>query len=114
MDPALFTHRPRASVRRVHRKGISEASMRSRVQLAVCALVLLCGARSASGQAAGVVRGKVTDAATARPIAGAQVVLVGSASGARTDASGEYAITAVAAGARAVQVTHVGYTAALK
>ena len=86
--------------------------MSTRVLTAFCALVLF-GAQSASGQAVGTVRGKVTDAATSRPIAGAQIAVVNGTSGARTDAAGDYVVT-VPAGPHALQVSQLGYTASVK
>ncbi|HKC48391.1 MAG TPA: von Willebrand factor type A domain-containing protein [Gemmatimonadales bacterium] len=57
----------------------------------------------------GRITGHVRDAAR-QPIAGAQVVVVGTSFGAVTNQSGEYAITSVPEGAYSVRARYIGYT----
>ncbi len=66
----------------------------------------------ASQEGTGTVRGKVTDAANGRGLAEAQIVIVGTRVGAISSTNGEYVITAVPAGARAISVRRIGYSPA--
>ena len=59
-------------------------------------------------QQTGTIRGRVTDAATQRPLAGAQVSVVGTAARAQTGASGEYELQGIAPGRRTVRAELVG------
>lgn len=59
----------------------------------------------------GVVRGRVTDRATQRPLADVQVLVLGTTAGAVTNASGEFTLRA-AAGTRILQARRIGFTAA--
>ncbi|HVD61395.1 MAG TPA: TonB-dependent receptor [Gemmatimonadaceae bacterium] len=68
-------------------------------------LVLLASA-AANAQSLG---GKVTDAATSQPIAGARVSLVGTLQGTMTHADGSYRLP-VAAGRQVVRVSYIGYS----
>jgi len=65
----------------------------------------------AAAQQAGTVVGRVTRADTGEPVAGAQVVVVGTSNGALTNAEGRYAIRGVAAGARTIRVQTMGFNA---
>ncbi|HMS03566.1 MAG TPA: TonB-dependent receptor, partial [Gemmatimonadaceae bacterium] len=57
-----------------------------------------------------IVRGRVTDAATAQPIAEAAVTVAGTRLGALTDASGRYEIRRVPSGAVTIVAGRIGYT----
>lgn len=57
-----------------------------------------------------IVRGRVTDAATAQPIAEAAVTVQGTRLGALTDASGRYEIRRVPSGAVTIVAGRIGYT----
>jgi TonB-linked SusC/RagA family outer membrane protein len=57
----------------------------------------------------GTVEGRVTAAATGDPIAGAQVIMVGTNIGARTDADGRYVLLNVATGGQQVRAAAIGY-----
>lgn len=57
----------------------------------------------------GAIVGKVIDAATTKPLAGANVTLVGTTVGAATNAGGEFTISNVAAGRYDVRASFVGY-----
>ena len=57
-------------------------------------LALLCaGGLSAAAQTTGVIRGKVTDATTGRPVDGAQLYVAGTDLGTLTNADGQYQFT---------------------
>jgi TonB-linked SusC/RagA family outer membrane protein len=60
-------------------------------------------------QATGIVTGQVTDAEGRRPIPNAQVIVVGTQNGARTDLTGTYRIVNVPAGAAVLRFTMIGY-----
>jgi TonB-dependent receptor len=59
--------------------------------------------------ATGKITGKITDAATGEPLAGANVYLKGTAIGAATDLKGEYVISSVPPGSYELRVTFIGY-----
>jgi TonB-linked SusC/RagA family outer membrane protein len=61
-----------------------------------------------------VVRGRVTTQGTNQPIAEAQIVIVGTQIGARTDAQGNYRILGVPSGAQRVRALRIGYTAGVQ
>ncbi|MEO5580371.1 MAG: TonB-dependent receptor plug domain-containing protein, partial [Gemmatimonadaceae bacterium] len=64
------------------------------------------------GQAAtGVVRGRVTDAASGRGLGEAQVLVTGTRIGAITDSNGDFTLSLVPAGDRSVTVRRIGYQA---
>jgi TonB-linked SusC/RagA family outer membrane protein len=62
-----------------------------------------------AGAQAGTIRGRVTDAASQRPVAEAQVTVSGTTLGASTTANGEYVIGNVPAGTRELIVRRLGY-----
>lgn len=70
--------------------------------------ILLAAARLAGAQATGTVVGHVTDAQLRRPIADAQVVLVGTTIGARTDDAGGYRIS-VPTGTATFRISFLGF-----
>ncbi|GAC1517263.1 MAG: SusC/RagA family TonB-linked outer membrane protein [Gemmatimonadaceae bacterium] len=71
------------------------------------------GARPAlAQQATGVVAGTISDASTRRPVAGAQVLLVGTQQGVLAGSQGEFRIANVRPGRYDVRVRFVGYAAA--
>ena len=80
--------------------------------LAVAATVLAAFARPVQAQATGSIQGRVTDAATTRPLNGAQVYIPGSNLGAITNATGEFVIRNVPAGSVTLRAEMLGYTAA--
>ena len=95
-----------------------ERSIRPGLRVAIAMISTLCGlgagpwqASPLTAQQTGTITGSVTDAATQRPIAGAQVRVLGAELGAVSDAAGGYRIGGVPAGARQVQATRLGYTA---
>jgi TonB-linked SusC/RagA family outer membrane protein len=60
-------------------------------------------------QGTGNIQGTVTDSATRRPIAGAQVAIVGTTRGTLTDDDGRFALRGVAAGTHTLRVVRLGY-----
>jgi TonB-linked SusC/RagA family outer membrane protein len=74
---------------------------------AVMALIVLAG--SELHAQAGAVSGRVTDAGTRQPVAGAQISITGSQRGSVTGADGAYLIPGVPAGLREIRVQHISY-----
>ena len=66
---------------------------------------------AASAQATGTIAGRVVDRTTQQPIADAQVLVVGTTRGARTNDTGEYRLGAVSAGQIRIRVIRLGYEA---
>ena len=77
--------------------------------LALALLAAPALTRSAAAQQTGTVRGTVTDSASRRGVAGAQVTVVGSARGALTNDAGVYTIRNVPAGTATVSVQRIGF-----
>lgn len=57
----------------------------------------------------GKLSGKIVDAATREPLIGANVILVGTSTGAATDVDGNYFILNITPGTYELKVTYVGY-----
>jgi TonB-linked SusC/RagA family outer membrane protein len=76
---------------------------------AVLALALAIVPAVASAQGVGRVTGRVVDQATNAPISQAQVVVVGTTLGARTNEQGEYTVINVPAGQMQLRVLRLGY-----
>lgn len=70
--------------------------------LAILPVLLTAGTR-------GRIRGKVVDLQTGEPLIGANVYVVGTQSGANTDANGEYQIQNLEAGVYTLKAAYVGY-----
>ncbi len=95
--------------------------MRGKTLLAlvsVCAM-LVAGARPAAGYqagqvAAGRVVGRVVDAATRWPVAGAEVRVAGTALSAVTDSAGGFRIAAVPVGVVSLEVSSLGFRPAVR
>ena len=69
---------------------------------------------AAGAQATGTISGRVTDRATQQPISDAQVVVVGTAHGARTSDVGQYRLAAIAPGQVRIRVLRLGYEAEVR
>ncbi len=82
--------------------------MKTTVLLILCAL-LTGTAPPAHAQSTGTIEGTVRDAASGEALVGANVVLVGTASGASTDADGRYRIGTVTPGTVRVEASLLGY-----
>jgi outer membrane receptor protein involved in Fe transport len=72
-------------------------------------LLLSLFAKPLAAQETGKIQGRVTDAGSGQPIAGAQVVIVGSRLGNITNADGFYFINNVPAGLQDIQAQYIGY-----
>src|SRR5688572_4702877 len=70
---------------------------------------LLCGPALLAAQETGKVQGRITDAASGQPIAGAQVLVVGTRLGNISNADGFYFINNVPAGVQDLQALYIGY-----
>lgn len=83
----------------------------ARLCLAVLAVVALAMPGEVTAQGTGTIEGTVTDAGSKRPLANAQVSIVGTGAtvGALTNASGTFRILNVAAGTRRVRARLLGY-----
>ena len=77
--------------------------------LTFLALALLASPALAVGQGAGIIRGRISDAATGAPLAGVQVRVDGTTVGAQTGPDGTYAIVGAPAGSRFVSTRRLGY-----
>ena len=77
--------------------------------LSFLALALLACPALAVGQGTGIIRGRISDAATHAPLLGVQVRVEGTPVGAQTAADGTYAIVGVPPGSRVVTTRRVGY-----
>ncbi len=78
--------------------------------LSFFALALLAFPSLAVGQGTGTIRGRVSDAASAAPLASVQVRVDGTTLGALSRADGAYTITGVPAGSQFVSTRRVGYS----
>lgn len=89
---------------------------RVRPALTLVAATALLGmaALPLSAQATGTLRGTVTDAASGRPLSGAQVTVPGTGKAAVTSASGQYVLTNVPAGTPRIRAELIGYSASEK
>jgi hypothetical protein len=70
---------------------------------------MLCVPATLAAQETGKIQGRVTDAASGRPVAGAQVMVVGTKVGNITNADGFYFINNVPAGVQDIQAQYIGY-----
>ena len=84
-------------------------SLLRRFALAVLMLLGAVGVERLQAQETGNLQGRVTDAASGQPIAGAQVVIVGTRLGNITNSDGFYFINNVPAGLQDIQAQYIGY-----
>jgi TonB-linked SusC/RagA family outer membrane protein len=77
--------------------------------LAAAAMALAPSGHALAQQNTGTVAGRVTEAESQRPISEAQISVVGTTRGARTDADGRYRITGVPAGQVTLRLARIGY-----
>jgi TonB-linked SusC/RagA family outer membrane protein len=85
----------------------------SRVRRLVALTLVLAApfaAAAAQGTGTGTIRGRVTDAATARAISDAQITITGTQLSAATTINGDFAIVNVPSGSREVVVRRLGYS----
>jgi TonB-linked SusC/RagA family outer membrane protein len=71
-----------------------------------CAAVIIPASLAAQ---AGVIRGRVTQAAGGQPVPNVQIMVVGSTLGTLTNETGDYSLAAVPAGSRVVIARRIGY-----
>jgi hypothetical protein len=87
-------------------------SARAAGRFALAFAVLVGAGAAAAGQpppaGAGIIEGRVVDAATADPLPGATVIVTGSVGQASTNRDGVFRLTGVPAGDRSVVVTYPG------
>ena len=86
-----------------------QLSVRAMRPWAFLGLLLALVATPLAAQETGKIQGRVTDAASGQPIAGAQVVIVGTRLGNITNAEGFYFINNVPAGLQDIQAQYIGY-----
>jgi TonB-linked SusC/RagA family outer membrane protein len=84
--------------------------MARRVAIGVGALIACTLVAARPAEAQGTIRGRVTDAATNRPLADVQIMVAGSQMGGLTGANGEYVVVNVPVGSRELVVRRLGYT----
>lgn len=77
--------------------------------LSALAGVALAATGAGAQQSTGTVTGTVADSVARRPVAGAQVVVLGTNLGARTNEQGEYRLTGVPSGSVQLRVSRIGY-----
>lgn len=87
---------------------MSRRSSRSLALLAM-AVALSGNAPLLRAQSAGAVQGTVVDSASARPVPGVQVSVVGTSRGTMTDESGRFIIRSVPPGSATVRAQRIGY-----
>lgn len=85
---------------------------RSLPWLLLAAAALLIGPGPGTAQVVGTIQGRVTNAATQLPIAGAQVMLVGTRRGVLSNESGQFLLVGVTPGDYRVRVEFLGYETA--
>src|SRR5207244_1303954 len=73
------------------------------------AMALAPFGRAVAQQNTGSIAGRVTEVGSQRPIPEAQISIVGSTRGARSDAEGRYRITGVPAGTVTLRVARIGF-----
>jgi TonB-linked SusC/RagA family outer membrane protein len=77
--------------------------------LSFLTLALLACPALAVAQGTGIIRGRVSDAATGAPLAGVQVRVDGTTIGAQTGTDGTYTITGAPTGSRSLSARRLGY-----
>jgi CarboxypepD_reg-like domain/TonB-dependent Receptor Plug Domain len=71
--------------------------------------ILICFTTSIAFSQTGIIRGKVTDKQSEKPISGANVQIVGSEISQRTDSEGNFKLSEIPLGRQTVIVTYIGY-----
>ncbi|HTP79608.1 MAG TPA: TonB-dependent receptor [Bacteroidota bacterium] len=78
--------------------------------LGAAALVMVVGLRVSTAQGSGTIKGQVVDKVTGESLPGANILLVGSSTGASTDLDGRYILRLIPVGTWTLRFTYVGYT----
>jgi outer membrane receptor protein involved in Fe transport len=89
-------------------------AFRSLRSLRTGTLIMACFATLAGGQATGIVEGTVTLGGNNLPLSDAQISLVGTSRGARTDEAGRFRIPGVTAGSYQLRAQRIGYASQSK
>src|SRR5438876_12324041 len=95
--------------KRITLQSIFGGTMPLRRVRSFLALALLASPALAFGQGTGIIRGRVTDAATGAPLSAVQVRVDGTPVGAQTGPDGSYTITGAPAGSRVLSTRRLGY-----
>ena len=77
--------------------------------LSFLALALLACPALAVGQGTGIIRGRISDAATGAPLAGVQIRVDGTTVGAQTGTDGTYTIVGIPTGSQSLSTRRLGY-----
>lgn len=95
---------------------IQQLSFHEKIRFIVPGLIIifLMVATLGISQDFGVVKGKVTDVHSAKPLPNANVVVVGTQRGAATDLNGDFVINRIPVGEYQLKVTYIGYEAMTK
>ncbi|MEO8577471.1 MAG: TonB-dependent receptor [Gemmatimonadales bacterium] len=80
-----------------------------RASLALALLLTSLPGVLAAQASGGTVRGRVTDAATGRPLGDAQIVVTGTRVGTNSASTGDFTLTGVPIGARTITIRRIGY-----
>ena len=86
----------------------------SQMRRRILIVAALCIAASARAQNTGQITGTVTSAEDGRPLAGANITVVGTVRAAITDAAGKYVLTLVPVGRQSVRARDRGFASALR
>jgi TonB-linked SusC/RagA family outer membrane protein len=86
----------------------------ARISIFTLVAIALAGRGASAQQSTGTVTGRVTDADARRPVPSAQVFVVGTAIGTRTDADGSYRLVGVPAGTVTLRYTRIGFQGATR
>jgi hypothetical protein len=108
----LFPYCARAArtlVRHLTLEHLMPLSIRRLTSPLVLAVASFVAGPSLAAQGGGSVRGKVTNAATGAPIAGAQVFVVGTRVGGVSAADGSYTFSGVGTGPQVVRMRAIGF-----
>ena len=84
--------------------------MRLRKVLGLLALAVLACPSVALAQGTGIIRGRITDAASGAPLAAVQLSIQGTQHGTQTGSDGNYTMSGVPAGPQTLVARRVGYT----
>ncbi|PYP50331.1 MAG: hypothetical protein DMD45_11540, partial [Gemmatimonadetes bacterium] len=85
-------------------------SRRAWETIGVVALLGISTARATDAQVAGVIRGKVTEESTQRPLASVHVLLIGTGRETRTDEAGSFEIGGLPDGQYTIRAALIGYS----
>jgi len=108
-DPSVHAAAPTSASRRPLSRRRTGRWGRACLIAATASVALLARPDAAAAQQTGSIRGRVVDAATMRPLVGAQLVLSGTGRGGVTGSDGEYLVVGVPVGEHTVRAVMLGY-----